>query len=166
MHACLKTEVTGGAQPRLVSILRDNSWWLRAVHAPKICGIIGMECKVPSYFRDIYVWIPDERWGRVSMPTCPHCLSNQVVGPHGWRDNHFGRRITGLDTHYFVISRRYICHGCEGAAAALKMAKEKAAAAKAAAAAAAAAAHAMADGSENEVSRTFLLQSLYADVHS
>ena len=46
------------------------------------------------------------------------------------------------------------------------MAKEKAAAAKAMAAAAAAAAHAMADGSENEVSRTFLLQSLYADVHS
>ena len=56
--------------------------WALFLDASKICGIIGMMCKVPSYFRDIYVWLPDERCG-MSMPTCSHCLSNQVVGVHG-----------------------------------------------------------------------------------
>ena len=33
--------------------------------------------------------------------------------PLSLRDNHFGRRIIGLDTNYYVISRRYICGECE-----------------------------------------------------
>jgi hypothetical protein len=42
------------------------------------------------------------------------------VGVHCWRGNHAGRRVVALDTHYFAISRRYICHGCEDAAAAVE----------------------------------------------
>ena len=43
--------------------------------------------------------------------------------PHGFRENHAGRRVFNIDTHYFVISRRYICHSCkEAAAAAVKAA--------------------------------------------
>ena len=35
------------------------------------------------------------------------------VGAHGWRENRFGRRVIGLDTCYFILSRRYICHTCQ-----------------------------------------------------
>ena len=48
------------------------------------------------------------------MPCCPNknCQSSHSVTVHGWRDNHFGRRVVGLTTHYFVISRRYRCERC------------------------------------------------------
>ena len=59
------------------------------------------------------VWLPDEQWGRVAMPPCVSCRSASCVGIHGWRDKHFGRRVCSLTTHYFIISRRYICHSCE-----------------------------------------------------
>ena len=32
---------------------------------------------------------------------------------HTWRENHFSRRVIGLDTNYFIVSRRCICHACE-----------------------------------------------------
>ena len=35
------------------------------------------------------------------------------IGVHGLRENHFGRRVIALDTNYFILSRRYICHGCQ-----------------------------------------------------
>ncbi len=35
------------------------------------------------------------------------------VGSHGWRENRFGRRVIGLDTCYFILSRRYLCHACQ-----------------------------------------------------
>jgi hypothetical protein len=38
------------------------------------------------------------------------------VGVHCWRGNHAGR-VVALD---FAILRRYLCHGCEDAAAAVK----------------------------------------------
>ena len=47
------------------------------------------------------------------MPCCPNCRTNAKVGVHGWRDNHFGRRITTMTSNYFILSRRYICHECE-----------------------------------------------------
>jgi hypothetical protein len=142
VHARLKDEVGNRVLPLLLGLLKENDFWLRAVHAPKICGVLEIELLELSYYRDIYVWLPDVRWGQEAMPPCPNCLSSQLVGAHGWRDNYFGRRITGLVTHYFVISRRYKCLGCAGAAAELKSAKE--AAASVASAAAAAAAHAAA----------------------
>ena len=61
------------------------------------------------------------------MPVCPCCESSSAVASHCWRDNHFGRRIVTLDTHYFTISRRYKCGACADAAAALKKAAKAAA---------------------------------------
>ena len=51
----------------------------------------------------------------------------RLPASHCWRDNHFGRRIVTLDTHYFTISRRYKCGACADAAAALKKAAKAAA---------------------------------------
>ena len=48
------------------------------------------------------------------------------VSVHGFRDDHFGRRICGLESHYFIISRRYICHCCENKAKVTKQAAEAA----------------------------------------
>ena len=59
---------------------------------------------------------------------CPICKSSERVGFYCWRNNHPGRRICAMDTHYFAISRRYKCHTCAGQAAAMKAAAVAAAA--------------------------------------
>ena len=135
----LKLEVANQSEPILLGMLRSSNWWLRAHNAPKICDMLKIECLEPSYFRDVHVWIPDLRWGSEAMPYCPSCLTNANVGAHGFRENHAGRRVFNTDTHYFVISRRYICHSCKEAAAAVKAAVASAQSPLFAAAAAAAA---------------------------
>ena len=105
----LKEEAGGRATPLLKPFLDEHDWWLRAVHADKICRWLGIECLEPSYYRDVYVWLPDVRWGREARPFCFGCRSNARVSSHCWRGNHQGRRVVALDTHYFTISRRYKC---------------------------------------------------------
>ena len=60
------------------------------------------------------------------MPPCVECESAAEVGVHGFHDSHFGRRVCGLASHYFIISRRYICHCCERKAKAAKVAAQEA----------------------------------------
>jgi hypothetical protein len=69
------------------------------VHAPKIRGLPGLECALPSYYREICVWLLDERWRPEAFPPYPTCLTRDRVGVHCWRDNHAGRRVVALDTH-------------------------------------------------------------------
>jgi hypothetical protein len=108
----------------LTRMLNDNDWWLRAVHAEQVCKLVDvLYCDEPAYYRDIYVWLPDVRWGE--NPFCPECNSNTSVAAHCWRtDDDIGRRICHITTHYFALSRRYICHDCESIA---KRVKEQAA---------------------------------------
>lgn len=87
-------------------------WWLRAGVAKSVCRRPGIEYGEPSYYRDIYVWLPDVRWGDEAMPPCVECESAEEVGPHGFQTKHFGRRIVGLKTHYFAMTRRYMCSCC------------------------------------------------------
>lgn len=101
-------------------------WWLRAGLAESVCAKLGLEFSQPSYYRDIYVWLPDMRWGHEAMPPCVECETAAQVGPHCFRDNHFARRIGGLKSHYFTMSRRYICGCCEDKAAKAKQAAEDA----------------------------------------
>lgn len=130
----LHSETTGEASRNaleakwLLSMLNEegSEWWLRATRARSICKKLGLEYGEPAYYRDILVWLPDERWGAEAMPPCVHCDSAAQVGVHGYRDDHFGRRICGLESHYFIISRRYICHCCENKAKATKQAAEAA----------------------------------------
>ena len=102
-------------------------WWLRAGHAPSVCVRLGLEYGEPSYYRDVYVWLPDVRWGVEGTPPCVDCLSAEEVSPHQFRDDYHCRRICSRSTHYFVISRRYICGTCAGKAKAAKRAAAEAA---------------------------------------
>jgi hypothetical protein len=83
-------EVQNKNKNELLSILKDNDWWLRAVHARKVCKILNLEHAESSYYRDVYVWLPDCRWGMIAMPPCPSCGSKEDVAAHGWRDNVYG----------------------------------------------------------------------------
>ena len=100
---------------------KENGWWIRSGHAEFICSKIpDLEYGEQSYYRDIRVWLPDQQYGAHCMPFCGTCKSNESVGPHCFRDNHFSRTVVGLKQNYYLISRRYICHQCTRDANALK----------------------------------------------
>lgn len=78
--------------------LKENDWWIRAYHYATICNKLNITKDHPdmtesSYFRDVYVWLPDVRWGNGCMPSC----SNLKVRSNGFRENHVGRRVITLD---------------------------------------------------------------------
>jgi hypothetical protein len=110
----LQLEMNGvGEAKTLMSLLDQDDWWLRASYSKEICQYLDIVYSEPTYYRDVYVWVPDVRWdSRDFMPCCPTCLSKCRVGFHCWRDNHIGRRICDMTTHYYTISRRYKCHTC------------------------------------------------------
>ena len=81
---------------------KESNWWLPAPKAQWVCSKLGILFDEGSYYRDIYIWLPDLQFDE--MPPCPVCESNTRAGRHCWRGNHFGRRICGLDSHYFTIS--------------------------------------------------------------
>lgn len=105
----------------LKKLLDRNDWWLRTEYALHICSKLGIE--EPSerfYYYSVYVWVPDVRWG--AMPSCPCGCNRENVISHGFRTDTIGRRVTGVDTHYYVIGKRYKCTACEKAAMAEKAA--------------------------------------------
>ena len=63
-------------------------WWLRAGIAGTVCARLGIEHGEPSYYRDICVWLPDERWGVEAMPPCVEYVS------HGWGARWVGARYS------------------------------------------------------------------------
>jgi hypothetical protein len=72
----------------LLRILQNNGWWLRAKNARDVMANLsaGSDPALwaePFYHRDIFVWLPDMRWGE--MPTCPTCGSNHDVHVHDYR---------------------------------------------------------------------------------
>ena len=66
-----------------------------------------------AYYRSVFVWLPDVRWGDEVMPCCPSCKCNTDVFSHGFHDSNFGRKVIGLKSNYFIISKRYICKRCK-----------------------------------------------------
>ena len=116
------SETTGAASRStgelwLVKLLKSmkgkDSWWLLASSAEYVCKNLGITFHELSYYRDIRVWLPEVQWGKEPTPVCPWCKSARLVGVHAWRDNHVGRSICDLKSHYFVMTCRYICHACE-----------------------------------------------------
>jgi len=103
----------------LKGLLEDNDWWLRAgtrtqdlrVARPRVRRAVVL----PRHLRVA----AGRAVGTEALPPCPTCLTSDRVGVHCWRGNHAGCRVVALDTHYFAISRRYLCHGFEDAAAAV-----------------------------------------------
>ena len=76
--------------------------WLRAERAAWVKGRLS-EAEMssaglhlvdwePAYIRDVYVWLPDVRWGPKAMPCCPTCETAAHVGNHGFQTNHSARR--------------------------------------------------------------------------
>ena len=109
----LETNSQGPAQQKwLLNMLAKNEWWIHHSQAKSICEKLAIEFDEPSYYRSIFVWLPDVCWGVEAMPFCACCRQNNKVKVHGWRDNHFGRVVIALYGHYYVVSRRYRCVGC------------------------------------------------------
>jgi hypothetical protein len=112
----------------------------------------------PAYYADIWVCLPDVRWGDIDgMPPCVNGChigdADAKVGVHGFQTGELkncGRRVNGRRRHYFAMSRRYICHGCERLAKKKKDDALAAAAARGEAAAAAATAAARGEPDDTE----------------
>ena len=85
------------------------SIWKRMIGGyGKLCKELNVAFDEPAYYRDVYVWLPEQRWGNIAWPPCPTCLQ-QDVAAHGFQTNHFGRRVVSITSNYFIMSRRYIC---------------------------------------------------------
>jgi len=100
----------------LLDILKKNDWWIRTSYVSKIRKKLHLPNHYDAYYRDVFVWLPDIRWndpGNTFMPPCPHCKCNTRVGAHCFRDNHHARLVVNLNTTYYIMSRRYICHECK-----------------------------------------------------
>lgn len=92
----------------LMDILKQHDWWLPHTFAKMVCTKLKIPYGQPAYYRDIYVWAPDERWG--VLPTCPCCL-RKAQRAHAWT-THPGRKVITMDSHYFVMTKRYFCGTC------------------------------------------------------
>ena len=87
----------------MIKLLGQNDWWLRSEHALYICRKLGIEDPTEKYYyRSIYVWLPDTRWGADSMPSCVNGCLNTHVSSHAFRTDTIGRRVTDDSTHYYV----------------------------------------------------------------
>ena len=92
----------------LLRELRAHSFMLRQERAEWACNKMGLEFTEPEYYRDVQVFLPDARHGEEAMPPCPGCRTGKHVTPHGFRDDHFARRVTCLNGHRFLMSRRCV----------------------------------------------------------
>jgi hypothetical protein len=115
IQARLKFEVledTRNEEMWLTEILNQNDWWIRHQQAESLCKKLDILFEEIAYYRDIYVWLPEKRWGPVAWPPCPSCLQQNKIGAHGWQKNHYARRVATMNSNYWVMSRRYMCHRC------------------------------------------------------
>jgi hypothetical protein len=111
----LKNEVLEGTKDEekwLTEMLNENDWWIRHQQAESLCKKLGVIFAEIAYYRDVYVWLPEQRWGCVAWPPCPSCLQQNKIGARGWQKNHYARRVVTMNSNYFVMSRRYMCHSC------------------------------------------------------
>lgn len=96
----------------LLAELKERSFILRAERAEVVCKKLGVEFTEIDYYRDIHVWLPDVEHGMEAMPPCPHCRTGNHVGAHGWRDDHYARRVVDINSTFYIMSRRYRCSTC------------------------------------------------------
>jgi hypothetical protein len=97
----------------LTKELDENGFWLRKERAKLVCRKLKIEFGEPLYYRDIRVWIPEIEGGQLCMPTCTTCKSNLNVRIHSYTTDHPARRIVALSTHYYLMSREYMCKSCQ-----------------------------------------------------
>jgi hypothetical protein len=123
VHARLHSETKGDASKHaltrcwLLDYLKKNDYWIRRRDAKYICVKLketdaSFKFDDPDYYRNVRVWLPDDQYGMEAMPPCPKCKSASRVCYDSYRNNHFARRIIGLKTNYYIMSRRYKCRTC------------------------------------------------------
>ena len=61
----------------LLPLAEANDWWLPSRLAHELCERLGIEMSEPEYYRAIYIWLPDVRWGAMAMPSCVTCAAGQ-----------------------------------------------------------------------------------------
>ena len=119
----------------LLQYLSEHGYWLRresfSAWSKKL---LLMDIAINEhYLRDIRVWIPDLEGGTVKVeevdvsckktkkevprcyPFCPRCKSsaNVVFTVNAFITSHLVRKIIALNTHYYLMSRQYLCCTCE-----------------------------------------------------
>ena len=94
----------------LVDYLTENQFWIRKAASSYVCKRLGIYHDIQGYYKDVHVWLPDIQFKE--MPPCPFCKSCISIGPHAYQEKTLARKIIGINTNYFTMSRRYICHGC------------------------------------------------------
>jgi hypothetical protein len=110
----IKTELSDKTMDKwLLVLLRNDEWWIEVKRAKQVCKKLDLNFSEPSYYRDVRVWFPEKEFGQNCMPTCVSCNSNAQVAVHGYFNKSPARRVVSLQTHYYVMSRRYICHTCK-----------------------------------------------------
>jgi hypothetical protein len=80
-------EATANEEKWLKKMLNENDWWIRHQQAQSLCINLGIIFSEIAYYRDIYVWLAEQRWGGVTWPPCPSCLQQNKIGAHGWQKN-------------------------------------------------------------------------------
>ena len=99
----------------LLEFLRLNGFWVRQSHAKYLYEKLfkkKFNRDDQYYYRDIRVWLPDEQY---KCPlTCPFCKES-ATARHSLPTSHPIRRITDIDTSYWLLSAEYKCKGaCDG----------------------------------------------------
>jgi hypothetical protein len=107
-------------QQWLLQEIQDNGYWTRKEQAKNICRKLSIQFHEPSYYRDLRFWFPEFEGGIACTPKCPSCSSNTRVSVHGHRKKTPARNVVCLDTNYYIVSRRYICHTCKASHAQAK----------------------------------------------
>jgi hypothetical protein len=97
----------------LHKLLKDDEYLIEVKRAKSICKKLSVNFSERYYYRDVRVWFPEIEFGQHFIPSCVSCKSSREVGVHGYFEKCPARRVIGLETNYFVMSRRYICHTCQ-----------------------------------------------------
>ena len=78
----LQGQTTNHTRTWLIEMLNDHDWWIRRTLAKKNCGKLSTEYAEAAYYHDIYVWLPELRWGPTAMPPCVNCGPGTVTAAH------------------------------------------------------------------------------------
>jgi hypothetical protein len=86
----LREELSGKCTTKLwlLETLKTSSWRLRAKCASDVMAKLQPASDPsawpnPFYLRDIFIWLPEERWGE--KPCCPTCDSNSDIHSHDYQ---------------------------------------------------------------------------------
>lgn len=97
----------------LKEYLKNHEYWIRSDCCRWMCHRLGVKFHIRAYYRDVFVWFPDEIGGIAAcMPSCPSCKRNTNMQKHSYPMDHPGRRVVTFDSYYYIMSRQYLCTEC------------------------------------------------------